>query len=328
MSDEAPALVDGEQQRDQGDQSAAGEPRLSDRTTAVSTVGDALSGRSYGRHELPSPACEFPSTDGESCASGPGVRDKSSVDGHCRTGRRSGSQSTSGPRPARRRSGRRRSRPLRADAVRRRAPAARMIPDDHRHDPQLSEHPDDHGEPVDPVRAVGTRGEQTAEMPPDRAEVDQLAGGEDPASPATRAGPAPRTAAATARTAGSRPCWSAGRRRSPGTPPGRSAAGGERPGSARRSRRTVKQRRSPVPASSAPSTGWPASDSTYQIEPRSPDRSELKVQKLSQLSGASHRAGRFITSHAAANAASIRPNSRIRPARRQSSNSGPSRNSG
>ena len=40
-------------------------------------------------------------------------------------------------------------------------------------------------------------------------------------------------------------------------------------------------------------TGFPAREKTYQMEPKSPERSALKLQKLRHASGASHSAGRL-----------------------------------
>src|SRR5918993_345302 len=53
------------------------------------------------------------------------------------------------------------------------------IADDQRHDPELSRKADQHGKPVEPVLTVISRSEEATEVPPDRPEVQQLAGGED-----------------------------------------------------------------------------------------------------------------------------------------------------
>ena len=75
-------------------------------------------------------------------------------------------------------------------------------------------------------------------------------------------------------------------------------------------------------------TSWPARENTYQIEPRSPPRSELKVQKLRQASGASTRTGRLTAAQLRRAAQSVVTKSGIRRPRRQSRNSGPSSSPG
>jgi hypothetical protein len=71
-------------------------------------------------------------------------------------------------------------------------------------------------------------------------------------------------------------------------------------------------------------TGWPASDSTYQIEPKSPLRSELYCQKLRHASGARTITGRLAASQPTTNAVTIDQKSGIRRDRKHSRKSGPS----
>src|SRR5690606_37760020 len=95
---------------------------------------------------------------------------------------------------------------------------------------------------------------------------------------------------------------------------------------------------SPIPAQAASSstaltrlsdgTGVPASSKMYQIEPRSPCRSELKVQNSSQDSGAKITTGRFTTDQLIRNAPTQPASSFSFLVRMQSSTSGPSSNSG
>src|SRR4029453_10147829 len=75
-------------------------------------------------------------------------------------------------------------------------------------------------------------------------------------------------------------------------------------------------------------TGWPARDSTYQIEPRSPPRSLLYCQKLRQASGASSSTGRLNRPQLTKKVDRVMTKSPLRLARRQSRKSGPSSNAG
>ena len=65
-----------------------------------------------------------------------------------------------------------------------------------------------------------------------------------------------------------------------------------------------------------------------QIEPQSASRFLLKEKKYAQPDGAAIITGRSTASQASAAAATVFPNSRNRPARRQSSSSGPKTTSG
>src|SRR5215204_6920897 len=65
-------------------------------------------------------------------------------------------------------------------------------------------------------------------------------------------------------------------------------------------------------------SSWPARESTYQKEPRSPPRSELNCQKLRHASGARMSTGRLTASQLITNVDSIDQKSAIRRERRQS----------
>src|SRR5512133_1667939 len=75
-------------------------------------------------------------------------------------------------------------------------------------------------------------------------------------------------------------------------------------------------------------TGWPASDNTYQIEPKSPPRSVLYCQKLNHASGASSSTGRLTSPQLTRKVDKVITKSPMRLARRQSRKSGPSSSAG
>ncbi len=75
-------------------------------------------------------------------------------------------------------------------------------------------------------------------------------------------------------------------------------------------------------------TPMPASDITYQIDPRSAPRSRLNCQKYIHPEGDAKNTGAFTAIHVTAAVASSLPNALRRRDRRQSSSKGPRMNSG
>ena len=75
-------------------------------------------------------------------------------------------------------------------------------------------------------------------------------------------------------------------------------------------------------------TSYPARLSTYQIEPRSPPRSTLKVQKFIQPLGVARYTGRFTATQAATVVPNVTKNGRHRPDRRQSTANGTNSSTG
>jgi len=78
----------------------------------------------------------------------------------------------------------------------------------------------------------------------------------------------------------------------------------------------------------SPSPGRPKYSNMNQTDPQSAPRDWLKAKKCAQPAGAAIATGRLTASQANAPAAAVLPNSRIRPARRQSSSMAPKTISG